>query len=355
MGEASLFYVGNVVCNFTVTSMRHGESKIVVLAVMIHEVCLAVSPTVPCKFAVDSVVIRYIWSAFIFVPRHLYQFINMRLGIKLGFILCISHYMRSTIFAIISISERSFLRRIVRKLNDLTVGCSEKYVIALADFLVDVLCQLLAPFSWVVSEEHLTVRLDIAHTRVADLAYAALALPALRSVIGGGRSVIGGGRSVIGSGRSVIGSGRSVISLGLCVVAHVLRGAGKGVVPYLLKLFGVLHHGLCLCAPCLYSLKRPAQLGRKLSKPFPDLCKQTGVFFCHHLRHLRVLKHHLAAVGYDLLGCVLHGYQAALPGYLLLCQRLNVCPALYEVLHHEVLKLSVCFGAVLYAAGLPCL
>ena len=241
--------------------------------------------------------------------------------------------MRGAFGIIPYIPERAFLCRRCRELNDLAVGCSEKHIIALADFLVDVLCQLLSPFSRVVSEEHLTVRLDIAHTRVADLAYAALALPALRSVIGGGRSVIG--------------SGLCVIACVLRVIACVLRGAGKGVVPHLLKLLGVLHHGLCLGAPCLHSLKRPAQLGRELCKPFPDLCKQTGVFFCHHLRHLRVLKHHLAAVGYDLLGCVLHGYQAALLVHLLLRQRLNICPALYEVLHHEVLKLSVCLGVVL--------
>ena len=57
------------------------------------------------------------------------------------------------------ISERALLCRRRRELDDLAVGCREKYVIALANFLVDVLCQLLSPFSWVVSKEYLTVSL----------------------------------------------------------------------------------------------------------------------------------------------------------------------------------------------------
>lgn len=83
----------------------------------------------------------------------------MRFCIELGFVFSICQQMRDSSVVIPRIPGHSFLRRIVRKLDDLAVGCSEKYVIALADLLVDILCQLFSPFSRVVSKEYLTVGL----------------------------------------------------------------------------------------------------------------------------------------------------------------------------------------------------
>lgn len=83
----------------------------------------------------------------------------MRFCIELGFVFSICQQMRDSSVVIPRIPERALLCRRCRELDDLAVGCSEKYVIALANFLVDVLCQLFSPFSRVVSEEYLTVSL----------------------------------------------------------------------------------------------------------------------------------------------------------------------------------------------------
>ena len=122
-------------------------------------------------------------------------------------------------------------------------------------------------------------------------------------------------------------------------------GVHQGVVPNLLQLPGVLHHGATLRPVRLQALQGDLQVFHPFPQPVPDLFRQAAVFLCQLLHHRAVPQHHLAGVSHHLV----HGLvvlKARLPALLVRHQILKAHALLMgQLIYHEGLQRLI-LGAV---------
>ena len=282
-------------------SDRYG--RFVILPIKIHEVSRSIIPTAARHVPMAGVFVYYRFFAF---GGHLHQFVNMRGGIGLSLERSIAHGSPVAGVVVAQLPCRGSCKQ-----EDVPVFRNELDILSTADFTVDVVLQLLTPAVRVTAKQNLTVCLHI----LFPVACLSDGLPALR--------------------RSGLLHRPPIIP----------GGVHQGVVPNLLQLPGVLHHGAALRAVRLQALQSDLQVFHPFPQPVPDLFRQAAVFLCQLLHHRAVPQHHLAGVSYHLV----HGLvvlKARLPALLVRHQILKAHALLMgQLVHHEGLQRLI-LGAV---------
>ena len=132
------------------------------------------------------------------------------------------------------------------------------------------------------------------------------------------------------------------------VIPHSVH---QRIVPDLLQLLGVLHHGAALRPVCRQALHGILQVFHPFPQPVPDLPGKAAVFLYQLLRRRAVLQHHLAGVGHHLV----HGLVVVKPRLPPLLVRHEVFKAhalfVYQPLHDELLQLLVLSAVLLDEVG----